>query len=104
MYKEWYYEDKEITFSKTKEKYRLKLKEKEEMLKQQGLKYFILFPCDLTNENFSEIINNPSLNLKHEIERFCHHNIDWTRVRKSGKLDYSNKTIIKNTRAWKEAV
>lgn len=41
-HKEWYYADKQITCSKSKEKYRLKLKEKEEMLKKQGLKYFII--------------------------------------------------------------
>lgn len=103
-FKEWFYEDKTITCSKSKEKYRLKLKEKEEMLKRQRLKYFILFPCDLTNGNFLKIITNPSLELKREIEVFCHHNIDWNRVRKSGELDYSNKSIIKNTRAWREAV
>lgn len=103
-FKEWYYEDKQITCSKSKENYRLKLREKEKMLKRQGLKYFILFPCDLTNDNFLKIVTNPSLELKHEIEEFCHHNIDWTRVRKSGELDYSDKSIIKNTRAWREAV
>ena len=27
-----------------------------QMLKDNRLKYFILFPCDLTNENFEKII------------------------------------------------
>lgn len=92
-YKEWYYSDKKISSSKSKEKYRVKLKQKESMLKYSNLKYFILFPCDLTTENFDRIINNPTLKLKHEIELFNINNIDWIKVREIGELDYSKDVI-----------
>lgn len=59
------------------------------MLKSNNLKYFILFPCDLTTENFKKIISNPSLELKHNIECFHQNNIDWHKVREIGELDYS---------------
>lgn len=101
-YKQWYYENKEITISKTKEKYRKKLLEKENMLKSNGLIYYILFPCDLTNDNFSKIINEHSLSLKHDIESFIHHNIDWIKVMNFGELNYNDKSIIRNTKAWAE--
>lgn len=102
-YKTWYYENRKISKSKSKEKYRIKLKEKELMLKNNGLKYFILFPCDLTQENFTNIIYNPSLQEKHQIEKFYKNNIDWGKVRNIGKLDYS-QNIIRNTRPKKEVV
>lgn len=102
-YKTWFYEDRKISRSKSKEKYRLKLKEKEFMLKNNGLKYFILFPCDLTQENFEDILHNQNLNVKHRIENFYKNNIDWGKVRSIGKLDYS-QDIIRNTRPKKEAV
>lgn len=92
-YKEWYYSNREISSSKSKEKYRLKLKQKESMLKNSNLKYFILFPCDLTTENFDRIINNPTLKLKNEIESFNINNIDWIKVREIGELDYSKDVI-----------
>ena len=92
-YKEWYYNNKEISSSKSKEKYRIKLRQKESMLKNSNLKYFILFPCDLTTENFDRIIKNPSLELKHEIESFSINNIDWIKVREIGELDYSKDVI-----------
>lgn len=90
-FKEWYYQGKIITCSKSKEKYRIKLLEKESMMKKIGLKYFILFPCDLTKDNFSKIISNPSLELKRDIESFNKHNINWKRVRDVGELKYYNK-------------
>lgn len=88
-YKTWYYRNKEIITSKSKENYRKKLSEKEKMLKSNNLKYFILFPCDLTTENFKNIILNPSLELKYSIECFHQNNIDWKKVKKIGELDYS---------------
>lgn len=102
-YKTWYYEDRKISRSKSKEQYRIKLKEKEAMLKNSGLKYFILFPCDLTQENFEDILHNQNLNVKHRIENFYKNNIDWGKVRSIGKLDYS-QDVIRNTRPKKEAV
>jgi len=104
-YKTWYYEDKPITQSKSKEKYRLKLKEKEKMLKDNGLNYFILFPCDLTKENFDNVLFNRDKNLKQNIEGFYKNNIDWEKVRKIGELNYSQDIIRKDfRRKQKEAV
>jgi hypothetical protein len=87
-YKTWYYEDKPITVSKSKDKYRLKLKEKEQMLKDNNLIYFILFPCDLTRDIFMQIINDGSLKLKKTIEGFMKNNIDWVKIQEIGELKY----------------
>lgn len=95
-YKTWYYEDKIISNSKSKEKYRIKLKEKEQMLKTNNLRYFILFPCDLTKENFTDIIYNQSSDLKQTIEKFYKNNINWKRVREIGELDYKQDVIRKD--------
>lgn len=87
-YKTWYYEDRQICRSKSKEKYRLKLKQKEQMLKDNNLIYFILFPCDLTRDIFMQIINDSSLQLKHSIEGFMKNNIDWVKIQEIGELKY----------------
>ena len=76
-YKTWYYSDRQIIQSKSKERYRLKLKEKEDLLKSQGLDYFLLFPCDLTKDNLTKILNNPSNELRLEIQEFVNYNICW---------------------------
>lgn len=102
-YKTWFYTDRPISRSKSKENYRLKLKKKEEMLKSHGLIYFILFPCDLTKNNFKNILENGSLELKKTIEQFNQNNIDWVKIRENGELDYS-KPFLRNTRPKKEAV
>lgn len=96
-YKEWYYQNRKITKSKHKEKYRQKLSIKESMLKSNNLIYFILFPCDLTKENFESILNSPSIELRKQIEQFNQNNIDWVKIRNTtGELDYS-KPYLKNT-------
>lgn len=96
-YKKWYYQNRKITKSKHKEKYRQKLSIKESMLKSNNLIYFILFPCDLTRENFESILNNPSIELRKQIEQFNQNNIDWVKIRNTtGELDYS-KPYLKNT-------
>lgn len=101
-YKEWYYSDRVITKSKSKEIYRQKLNKKEFMLKENNLKYFILFPCDLTLDNFENILNNPSLELKKKIEHFNQNNIDWVKIRNTtGVLDYS-KPFLRNTYSKKK--
>ena len=103
-YKKWYYKNKPITNSNRKEKYRQKLMEKEEMLKTHNLIYFILFPCDLTKDNFKNILENGSLELKKDIENFNQNNIDWVKIRNTtGELDYS-KPFLRDTRPKKEAV
>ena len=89
-YKEWYYKNKPITNSNRKEKYRQKLMEKEDMLKTHNLIYFILFPCDLTKDNFKNILENGSLELKKNIEKFMKNNIDWVKIRELGELKYSD--------------
>ena len=89
-YKEWYYKNKPITNSNRKEKYRQKLMEKEDMLKTHNLIYFILFPCDLTKDNFKNILENSSLELKKNIENFIKNNIDWVKIRELGELKYSD--------------
>lgn len=89
-YKEWYYKNKPITNSNRKEKYRQKLMEKEEMLKSHNLIYFILFPCDLTKDNFKNILEDGSLELKKNIEKFIKNNIDWIKIREIGELKYSD--------------
>lgn len=106
-YKTWYYENKVISYSKSKEQYRIKLLEKETMLKNANLHYYILFPCDLTNNNFQNILFNDNLNLKNKIESFYKNNIDWNKVRSIGELDYSQNVIRdfkKYSEKQKEAV
>lgn len=102
-YKNWYYDNRPIIRSKHKERYRLKLKKKEEMLKSHDLIYFILFPCDLTNDNFKNILQDGSIELKRAIETFIQNNIDWVKIREVGELDYS-KPFLRDTRPKKEAV
>ena len=82
-YKEWYYSDKTITNSKSKEKYRVKLKRKEEILKRNNLIYFILFPCDLIHDFLYDILHNPTDELRHKIERYNQHNIDWRLIKRA---------------------
>ena len=50
-YENWYKENRKINIS-AKEQYRIKLKEKDNMLKSNNLDYRILFPSDLS-EGFS---------------------------------------------------
>ena len=96
-YKKHYYSDKPIISSKSKEKYRQKLKEKEQLLISNNHIYFILFPCDLTEENMEQIIKNPTVELQKQIKSFNKTNIDFVNVRKIGKLDYSNPAIVRHT-------
>ena len=61
------------------------------MLKDNGLSYFILFPCDLTQENFRNILEDGSLKLKKKIESFNKNNIDWVKIREAGELKYTDE-------------
>ena len=90
-YKRYFFEGKEITSRKSREKYRIKLSRKQEMLKKNSLHYYILFPCDLTKENIYNILNNDSIGLRKGIESFMKNNIDWTKVFNIGELKYSNE-------------
>lgn len=103
-YKSWYYQNKSIDRSKSKEKYRIKLQKKETMLKENGLIYFILFPCDLTEDNMLAILEDCSLELRKSIEKFKQNNIDWVKIRENGgKLDYS-QPFLRDTRPKQKEV
>ena len=87
-YKEWYYNDKPIINNKAKEKYRLKLNKKENMLKSNNLEYFLLFPCDITKDNLINIIYGDTKNTRKNIEAYHKNNIEWDIVIKIGELKY----------------
>ena len=104
-YKEWFYNDRPISRSKSKERYRLKLKRKEQMLKNNGLLYFILFPCDLTQGNYRNILEDSSLELKKKIEAFNKNNIDWVKIRETGELKYTDEIKYgRNVIDYREAI
>lgn len=104
-YKEWFFNDKSITNRKSREKYRLKLLEKQKMLRENNLIYFILFPCDLTYDNFNAILTDSSISLRKKIESFMKNNIDWVKVRENGELKYSdNIKWGRNVVNYEEAV
>lgn len=94
-YKKWYFENRKLNDSKTKEDYRIKLGNKEEMLKNEGLEYYILFPCDLTEENLNLIIssNNPK-ETRETIKKFNKTYVDWDKVKARGSLEYNNVSGI----------
>lgn len=87
-YKQWYYSNKSINSSKSKEKYRRKLYEKELMFKRNNLTYFILFPCDLTADILDSVLESPTVSLRKEIEKRYKNNIDWRIIQKTGQLKY----------------
>lgn len=87
-YKAWFFNDRPITNRKSREKYRLKLLEKQRMLRDNNLIYFILFPCDLTHDNFKSILTDGSISLRKKIESFMKNNIDWVKIRDNGELKY----------------
>lgn len=89
-YKEWFFNDRPITNRKSRERYRLKLLEKQKMLRDNNLIYFILFPCDLTHDNFKSILTDGSISLRKKIESFMKNNIDWVKIRDNGELKYSS--------------
>lgn len=104
-YKEWFFNDRSITNRKSREKYRLKLLKKQKMLRDNNLIYFILFPCDLTHDNFKSILTDGSISLRKKIESFMKNNIDWVKVRDNGELKYSSDIKWgRNVIDYKEAV
>ena len=60
------------------------------MLRDNNLIYFILFPCDLTQDNFNAILTDSSISLRKKIEAFMKNNIDWIKIRDSGELKYGD--------------
>lgn len=92
-YKKQYYQEQSLPNSKSKESYRVKLKKKEKMLMSAGLEYYILFPCDLTENNLDMILfsKNPNKTRK-IIESFNKTYIDWEKVNKIGELKYDYLT------------
>ena len=104
-YKEWFFSNKPITTCKARERYRLKLLEKQKMFQDNNLTYFILFPCDLTKDNFNSILMDGSISLRNKIESFVKNNIDWGKVVKNGELKYSSDIKWgRNVVDYKEAV
>jgi len=94
-YKKLYYSKTSIN-RKSKEKYRLDLLEKEKMLKDNNLEYYILFPCDLTINNIMNILNTKDpQNTRDRINKFFFSNIDWRKIREKGELKYLNTSKIK---------
>lgn len=89
-YKNHFFFNKEITCSNSKEIYRQKLSEKQSMLKENNLNYYILFPCDLSKENIHKILVEDSIALRKNIESFIKNNINWNKVSKIGELKYKD--------------
>ena len=88
-YKTWYYQNKTIDKSESKEKYRIKLKKKEELLKSNNLEYYLLFPCDLTKDNLHMILDsNSPIETRKKIQGFNKNNIDWNKILQSRELKY----------------
>lgn len=90
-YKSYFFNNNEISCSKSKEIYRKKLFKKQNMLHSNGLNYYILFPCDLTKENTYNILNFDSIQLRKNIESFIKNNINWDRISEIGELKYSDQ-------------
>lgn len=90
-YKSYFFNNNEISCSKSKEIYRKKLFEKQNMLHDNSLNYYILFPCDLTKENTYNILNFDSIQLRKNIESFIKNNINWDRISEIGELKYSDQ-------------
>lgn len=90
-YKNYFFSNKQITSSKSKETYRKDLSKKQKMFKENNIHYYILFPCDLTKDNTYNILNNDSIELRKSIESFIKNNIDWDKVSKIGELKYSEE-------------
>lgn len=96
-YKKWYYQDREMTDSESKELYRLKLKEKEKMLSTEGLEYYILFPCDLSRRTLDVILTSENYTrTRSDIEKFNKSNIEWDKVLENGELRYDYSRIGKD--------
>lgn len=88
-YKKWYYQNKVINKSRSKEAYRLKLQKKENLLKTNHFEYYILFPCDLTKKNLNDILNTDNyFEIRTRIEKFNKSNLDWNRISQSKELKY----------------
>lgn len=90
-YKNYFFSNRQITSSKSKETYRKDLSKKQKMFKENNIHYYILFPCDLTKDNTYNILNNDSIELRKSIEAFIKNNIDWDKVSKIGELKYSEE-------------
>ncbi|MEG2381583.1 MAG: hypothetical protein RSB38_07810 [Oscillospiraceae bacterium] len=86
-YKRFFLENLEI-YKKSKEKYRLDLIKKQEYLEDANVKFFILFPCDLTKQNLWNILNGDYESVKNGINSFHKSNINWGSVSENGELEY----------------
>lgn len=94
VYKKWYLENRKLNDSISKENYRIKLGVKEKMLKDEGLEYYILFPCDLTDENLDLILSTDSPNdTRQLIESFNKTYVDWDKVKDRGCIKYDKSGV-----------
>lgn len=93
-YKKWYYLDKPISKSKSKEEYRQKLRLKERLLQSEQLEYYFLFPCDLTKDVLKMILESEDYShTRKTIEKFNKNNIKWDKVLTNGELRYDYSRI-----------
>lgn len=96
-YKQWYYQNRQITQSKSKDEYRVKLKQKEDLLKSKHLEYYLLFPCDLSKVTLSLILNSTDDEYtRQNIEHFNKHNLEWDKIIANGELKYDYNILGKD--------
>lgn len=96
-YKQWYYQNRQITQSKSKDEYRVKLMQKEDLLKSKHLEYYLLFPCDLSKVTLSLILNSTDDEYtRQNIEHFNKHNLEWDKIVANGELKYDYSLLGKD--------
>lgn len=96
-YKQWYYQNRQITQSKSKDEYRVKLMQKEDLLKSKHLEYYLLFPCDLSKITLSLILNSTDDEYtRQNIEHFNKHNLEWDKIVANGELKYDYSLLGKD--------
>ena len=91
-FKTWYLDSRPIINHPSKEKYRIKLSDKERLLQKSKVEYFILFPCDLTREFFNAILNEDYSRTKERLSTHYKNNIEWKNINDNVGIvfDYSN--------------
>lgn len=88
QYKQFYIDNRKITSSQSKERYRIKLMEKEAMLTDAGVEYFILFPCDLSHDILGFIFNGEYSEAKSLIRSHYKNNIHWKNIDPGRGVEY----------------
>lgn len=88
QYKQFYIDNRQITSSQSRERYRVKLMEKEAMLIAAGVEYFILFPCDLSHDILGFIFNGAYSEAKSLIHSHYKNNIHWKNIDPERGVEY----------------